>query len=58
MTGRKKEIKVIQSKDLNVDINNRLQILEVSEPKVKTGGVIVDSVEDLVHRLKNEAKVL
>ena len=42
----------------DIDINDRLQVLEVNEPPERKPGIKVDDVEALVNKLKNEAKVL
>ena len=44
--------------DMSVDINNRLQTLSVVLPEERQAGVMVESVAELVDKLKNEAKVL
>lgn len=38
--------------------HSRLEVLEVSEPPTKSAGQRVGSVDELVDKLKNEAKVL
>lgn len=37
---------------------NTLKTLSVEEPAKRKGGVIVDSVETLLSKLRNEAKVI
>lgn len=44
--------------DLEVDITPRLQTVRVEEPPKRKGGIMVSSIEELVDKLKNEAKVL
>ena len=44
--------------ELGVDIAPKLQRLKVAEPKPRSGGVKVQSVAELVAKLKNEAKVI
>ncbi len=41
-----------------MDIAPRLEVLEVNEPAKRQGGTIVGSVQELVDKLRNEAKVL
>ena len=41
---------------MSVDINNRLQTLSVVLPEERQAGVTVESVAELVDKLKNEAK--
>ena len=58
MKAKKKPIEQMTAKDLGVDIANRIQQLKVSEPPRRKGGVKVNSVAELVSKLKNEAKVI
>ncbi|MEM7679875.1 MAG: hypothetical protein AAF182_02600, partial [Pseudomonadota bacterium] len=44
--------------DLGVDYTPRLSIVKVEDPPVRQGGVKVESVDELVEKLKNEAKVI
>ena len=44
--------------DLGVDVTPRLQTVRVEEPPKRKGGIMVSSIEELVDKLKNEAKVL
>jgi len=58
MKAKKKEIKTITSNDLNLTYENKLNVISVEEPPVRQAGVMVSSVEELVEKLKNEAKVI
>jgi len=58
MKARKKAIEQIIVKDLGVDIANRIQQLKVEEPPKRKDGIKVNSVAELVSKLKNEAKVI
>ena len=58
MKAKKKAIEQIIVKDLGVDITNRIQQLKVEEPPKRKGGTKVNSVAELVSKLKNEAKVI
>lgn len=58
MKAKKKEIKTITFNDLNISYENKLNVVSVEEPPVRQAGVMVSSVEELVEKLKNEAKVL
>ena len=44
--------------DLGVDVNPRLKVLKVVEPAKRQAGVKVETVAELVDKLKNEAKVI
>ena len=58
MKAKKKPLDVLKPADLGVDMTPRLKILTVDEPPVRGGGIKVESVQDLVHRLRNEKKVI
>ena len=58
MKAKKKEIKTITSNDLNLTYENKLNVISVEEPPVRQAGVMVATVEELVEKLKNEAKVI
>ena len=58
MKAKKKPIEEITPADLGVDITPRLTTLKVEEPPRREAGVMVESVAELVDKLKNEAKVI
>ncbi|GAA6139671.1 electron transfer flavoprotein subunit beta/FixA family protein [Arenicella sp. 4NH20-0111] len=58
MKAKKKPLDVIAVGDTGVDVAKRVTTLNVSPPAERTAGVMVASVEELVEKLKNEAKVI
>ena len=58
MKAKKKELDVKPIGEMGVDINNRMELLSVELPASRQEGVKVESVEDLVSKLKEEAKVI
>jgi electron transfer flavoprotein beta subunit len=58
MKAKKKTIDVLTPEELNIDITPRLITLKVEEPVKRQGGVKVGSVEELVTKLKTEARVI
>ena len=58
MKAKKKPLEVIPAADLGIDITPRLKTLKVEEPPERAAGIIVESVVELVDKLKNEAKVI
>ena len=58
MKAKKKELKVVPVSELGVDVNSRTELLSVELPPSREAGVIVESVDGLVDKLKNEAKVI
>ena len=58
MQAKKKDLDIQNVSDLGIDVSNRTSILSVELPPKREAGVIVESVEELVEKLKNEAKVI
>jgi electron transfer flavoprotein beta subunit len=58
MKARKKPIETVKPADLGIDPAPRLTVVRVSEPPKRQAGVKVGSVEELVAKLKQEAKVI
>jgi electron transfer flavoprotein beta subunit len=58
MKARKKALEVMKPADLGVDVSPRLQTIKVEEPPKRAGGKKVADVDELVNKLKNEAKVI
>lgn len=58
MKAKKKQLDTFSPTDLGVDIAPRLKLIRVEEPPVRAGGVKVADVDELVDKLRNEAKVI
>lgn len=58
MKAKKKPLDVIALADTGVDASNRQTVLNVSAPEGRSAGIIVGSVEELVDKLRNEAKAI
>ena len=58
MKAKKKPIEQINATDLGVDTKPRIDQIKVEEPPKRKAGIKVASVEELVQKLKNEAKVI
>ena len=58
MKAKKKPLDTLTPEELNVDASPRIETLKVSPPPERAAGVIVESVDELVEKLKNEAKVI
>ena len=58
MKARKKPLENIALADLGVDTSQRVSLLSVSPPQERSGGVKVADVDELIEKLKNEAKVI
>ncbi len=58
MKAKKKQMDVYTPEELGVDVTPTLEVLSVEPPPVRAAGIKVESVEELVDKLKNEAKVI
>ena len=58
MKAKKKELSVLPIADLGVDVTPRTELLSVESPPSRAAGVILETVDDLIDKLKNEAKVI
>ena len=58
MKAKKKPIEEIIANDLGVDISQKLEIVKVEEPQKRESGIMVKSVDELLDKLTNEAKVI
>lgn len=58
MKAKKKPLDVVALADTGVDASKRQTVLNVSPPEERSAGIIVESVEQLVDKLRNEAKVI
>jgi electron transfer flavoprotein beta subunit len=58
MKAKKKPLTVMKPDELGVDVSPRLAYSNFQEPPKRQAGIKVASVEELVDKLKNEAKVI
>jgi len=58
MNAEKKPLDVIAAADTGGDVSKRQTVLNVSAPEARSAGMIVGSVEELVDKLRNEAKAI
>lgn len=58
MKAKKKPLDTVTPEALGVDVAPRLKTLKVTEPPKRKAGVIVGNVNELVSKLKEEAKVI
>jgi electron transfer flavoprotein beta subunit len=58
MKAKKKDLAVLKPEELGVSYASRLKVISVTEPAKRKGGIKVESVDALIDKLKNEAKVL
>ena len=58
MKAKKKPLDTVSPSDLDVDVTPRTEVVSVVEPPAREAGVRVGTAEELVEKLKNEAKVI
>lgn len=58
MKAKKKPLDITTPEELGVDVAPRITTLKVEPPAERAAGIIVESVAELVDKLKNEAKVI
>jgi electron transfer flavoprotein beta subunit len=58
MKAKRKPLDVKAAADMGVELGSKVTVLKVEEPAKRAGGSMVGSVDELVEKLKNEAKVI
>jgi electron transfer flavoprotein beta subunit len=58
MKAKRKPLDTKPIADLGVDVTPRHEILSVSKPAERSAGIKVESVDELLDKLRNEAKVI
>lgn len=58
MKAKKKKVETLQASDLGVDLEPHNQVVDVMEPPPRKEGIMVADVEELISKLRNEAKVI
>jgi electron transfer flavoprotein beta subunit len=58
MKAKKKKVDTLAAEDLGIDLTPRNKVLEVFEPPSRKAGIMVEDVDTLLDKLRNEAKVI
>ena len=58
MKAKKKPLETFSPSDLGVELQSHVTLVSVKPPAERSAGIKVESVEQLVDKLKNEAKVI
>ena len=56
--AKKKPLETIEAASLGLDIEPRNVVEQVTEPPSRKAGIIVESVDELIAKLKSEAGVI
>jgi electron transfer flavoprotein beta subunit len=58
MKAKKKPVETLNADDMGVDLSPQNEVLEVMEPAPRKAGIKVADVDELLDKLRNEAKVI
>lgn len=58
MKAKSKPLAVTSPEELNVTLQPHVEVLEVTKPSQRASGIMVNDFDELMDKLKNEAKVL
>ncbi|NRA61485.1 MAG: electron transfer flavoprotein subunit beta/FixA family protein [Psychrobium sp.] len=58
MKAKRKPIVVTTPEELGVDVSSNIEVLKVESPASRSAGIMVASVDELIDKLRNEAKVI
>ena len=58
MKAKKKPVDILSPSDLGVDVAPTIKTLRVDPPSERSAGIIVESVDELLSKLRTEAKVI
>jgi electron transfer flavoprotein beta subunit len=58
MKAKRKPLDVKAATDFGIELNARTKVLKVAPPAERSAGVVVESIDELVEKLKNEATVI
>ena len=51
-------MEIFTADDLDIDFSPRNVVIEVNDPPTRKAGVTVEDTDDLIEKLKNDAKVI
>lgn len=58
MMSKRKQIDVLSVEELGIALERHTETLRVDRPSARSAGIVVESIDELVSKLRNEAKVL
>jgi electron transfer flavoprotein beta subunit len=58
MKAKRKPLDVKAAADLGIDLSPRSTLIKVTPPAERSAGIVVETMDELVDKLKNEAKVI
>lgn len=57
MKAKKKPLEKLTAKDLGVDLSARIKVISVAEPPVREAGAKVESVDEMLSKLKELGRI-
>jgi electron transfer flavoprotein beta subunit len=58
MKAKKKTLDILELEQMGLSLKKHIEVLKVAAPAVRSAGVKVESVIELLNKLQHEAKVL
>jgi len=58
MKAKRKPLEVKAATEFDIELGSKLSVIKVEEPSTRSGGIMVESVSELVEKLQTEAKVI
>mmetsp|Transcript_13809 Transcript_13809/g.18024 ORF Transcript_13809/g.18024 Transcript_13809/m.18024 type:complete len:254 (+) Transcript_13809:126-887(+) len=58
MKAKRKKVDTLQASDMGVDLEPHYEVMDVVEPPPRKEGIMVADVDELISKLRNEAKVI
>jgi electron transfer flavoprotein beta subunit len=58
MKAKRKPLAIKSANDFSVDLSARTKLLKVTPPAQREAGIMLETVDELIDKLKNEAKVI
>ena len=58
MRAKKKSLEIKKPEDYGVEIKKRLEVLKTEAPAARSAGIKVETVDELIQKLKDEEGVI
>jgi electron transfer flavoprotein beta subunit len=58
MKAKKKKVDTMSAEEMGIDLSPKNEVLAVFEPPPRKEGIMVESVDALLDKLRNEASVI
>jgi electron transfer flavoprotein beta subunit len=58
MKAKRKPLVIKSASDFSINLTARTKLLKVTPPAQRQAGTMLDTIDELIEKLKNEAKVI